>query len=51
MLDSCFGAQALSVLDLKVGYHNLSCTERAKRALGIVTQDGLYRWVRMPFGP
>lgn len=51
MLDTCAGAVVLSALDMKAGYHNIECTERTKRVLGISTLEGLFRWERMPFGP
>ena len=38
-------------MDIKAGYHNVRCTPRTSDVLGIVTQDGLFKWVRMPFGP
>ena len=39
-----------SGLDLKSGFLNIPCTERASELLGLVTQDGLFRFLRMPFG-
>ena len=51
MIDSCVGARVLSALDLKAGYHNIENTERTKGILGITTEEGLFRWERMPFGP
>ena len=51
MLDSCAGATVLSAMDIKAGFHNVRCSVRTQDILGITTQDGLFKWVRMPFGP
>ena len=51
ILDWCHGANILSMLDLKAGYHNIEYTERTKNLLGIAMQEGLCHWERMPFGP
>ena len=51
MLDPCAGASCLSAMDIKVGYHNVRCTPHMQDVLGIVTQDGLFKWICMPFGP
>ena len=51
LLDSCAGVSCLSAMDIKVGYHNVRCTPRTSFVLGIVTQDGLFKCVRMLFGP
>ena len=51
MLDSCAGAHVLSAMDIKAGYHNVRCTPNTQNVLGITTQEGLFKWVRMPFGP
>ena len=51
MLDSCAGARCLFAMDIKAGYHNVRCTPCTSDVLGIVTQDGLFKWIRMPFGP
>ena len=50
MLDSCARAQVLSAMDIKAGYHNVRCTPNTQNILGITTQEGLFKWVRMPFG-
>ena len=51
LIDMCAGASVLSALDLKAGYHNIANSERTKGLLGIVSEEGLFRWERMPFGP
>ena len=51
ILDSCSRAAILSAMDIKAGYHNVRCMPRMQEILGITTQDGLYKWVRMPFSP
>ena len=51
MIDSCVGATVLSALDLKVGYHNIENTKHTKGVLGITTEEGLFPWEWMPFGP
>ena len=39
-----------SGIDLKAGFLNIGVTERTKPLLGIITQDGLFRFTRMAFG-
>ena len=51
MLDTCAGASCLSAMDIKVGYHNVCCTLCMQDVLGIVTQDGLFKWICMCIGP
>ena len=51
MLDSCAGAQVLLAMDIKAGYHNVRCTLNTQNALSITMQEGLLKWVPMPFGP
>ena len=34
----------------KAGFHNIPVDENSSRYLGIVTQDGLWKFIRMPFG-
>ena len=41
----------LLAMDIKAGYHNVRCTPNTQNVLGITTQEGLFKWVRMPFGP
>ena len=35
---------------MKSGFLNIPTTEETSELLGLVTQDGLYRFLRMPFG-
>ena len=35
---------------MKAGFYNIPVKEEAKGVLGIVTQDGLFQYKRMPFG-
>ena len=51
MLDSRTGAQVLSAMDIKAGYHNVRCNPNTQNMLGITTREGLFKWVQMPFGP
>ena len=51
MVDSCTGAHLLSAKDIKAGYHNVRCTPNTQNVLGITIQEGLFKWVWMPFGP
>lgn len=39
-----------SLLDMKACYHNLPVDADTSELLGVVTQDGIYVFVRMPFG-
>ena len=39
-----------SLLDMKACYHNIPVEESTQPWLGLVTQDGMYVWERMPFG-
>jgi len=38
-------------LDLSQGFHQLRIHEDSKKYLVFITQDGLYKWERLPFGP
>ncbi len=38
------------MLDAKSGYHNVKVHPNTQPYLGVITQDGLYVFVRMPFG-
>ena len=38
------------MVDIKLGFLNISVTEQTKEYLGIVMQDGLYVWRRMAVG-
>ena len=39
-----------SLLDLKSGFFNIPVAPSARKYLGVVTEDGLYRYKRMPMG-
>lgn len=39
-----------SLLDMKACYHNLPVDAATQTLLGVVTQDGVYIFRRMPFG-
>jgi hypothetical protein len=39
-----------SLLDMKACYHNLVVTPETQELLGVTTQDGLFVFLRMPFG-
>ena len=45
------GATRISVLNEVKGYHQMRCTDRASNYLHIITHCGVYKYVRMPFGP
>lgn len=51
VIHSIQGAQRISVLDGVKGYHQVRCSTRAQQFLLIITHCGVYRYVRMPFGP
>ena len=38
------------LLDMKAGFHNIPVLSGEEDVLGIVTQDGLFRYKRMAFG-
>ena len=44
------GCSVFSALDIKAGFHNIPKPAHLQKFAGIVTQDGLYCWCRMPFG-
>ena len=35
---------------MKAGFHNIPVREDTRSLLGVITQDGLYRYNRMAFG-
>ena len=39
-----------SVMDIKSGFHNVPVSSEKQPRLGMVTQDGLFIWQRMPMG-
>ena len=44
-------ARVFSSLDIKAGFHNIPICEDRIGWMAFATQDGLYKWLRMPFGP
>ena len=51
VIDSLESSTIFSGIDMKSGFHNIPVSERAADVLGLVTQDGLFRYLTMPFGP
>ena len=45
------GARRISVLDAVKGYHQLTNSKRACNYLHIITHMGVFKYLRMPFGP
>ena len=43
-------ARIYSAIDLKAGFHNIPIEPSAVTWFGIITQDGVWHWNRMPFG-
>ena len=39
-----------SVLDMKAGFHNVPIPTHLQKYAGVIMQDALYVWCRMPFG-
>ncbi len=50
LIDIWAGATLGSVLDMKACYHNIPVDPESQELLGVVTQDGIFIYVRMPFG-
>ena len=50
LIDIWHGATLGSVLDMKACYHSIPVDPASQELLGVVTQDGIYIFVRMPFG-
>jgi hypothetical protein len=50
IIDESRVADCWSVVDIKACFHNFPVAEHAQPYLGIVTQDGLFIFLRMPFG-
>ncbi|KAE8956365.1 hypothetical protein PR001_g31756, partial [Phytophthora rubi] len=49
-LESMYGAQRFSSLDLHAGYWQVPVAVKDRDKTGFVTRKGLFRFVRMPFG-
>ncbi len=50
VLDESSGYNCWVFLDMKSGFLNVPVLLEAMKVLGLVTQDGFYRFRRMPFG-
>ena len=50
ILDSCSGGHVFCVLDLKSDYLNIPVASTTMPYLGVTTQDGLYRYRKVPLG-
>ena len=50
ILSNLAKAKRIATLDCNKGYHQMKCTERASWCLLIVTHEGIFRYLRMPFG-
>ena len=50
IIDAQHGCDAWSILDLKSGFYNIPVAPHARKMLGIVMQDGMYHYCRMPMG-
>ena len=44
-------ARVFSSLDIKAGFHNVPVREDKIGWMAFSMQDGLFEWLRMPFGP
>ena len=50
VIDATHRSTFFSPLDLKAGFHNIPIYQPHRTYAGIITQDGIYEWIRMPFG-
>jgi hypothetical protein len=50
LVDIWENATVGSLLDMKACYHNIPVEEGTQELLGVVTQDVIFVFVRMPFG-
>ncbi len=49
-IDESRGYNCWSILEIKAGFNNVVFSEWARKYLGISSSDGLFRYLRMPFG-
>ena len=50
VLDELHRGRYYSVIDMRVGFHNVPVHWDSHKFLGFVTEDGVYVWKRMPMG-
>lgn len=49
-LNMCKDAKWLTLIDIKDAYHHVPMAKGSRAATAFVTPDGLFEWLRMPFG-
>ena len=49
-LNMCKDADFLTLIDIKDAYHHVEMDPASRPLTAFVTPDGLYEWLRMPFG-
>ena len=49
-LNFCKDATWLALIDIKDAYHHVLMAEKSIQCTAFATQNGLYEWLRMPFG-
>ena len=49
-LNMCKDAKWLSLIDIKDAYHHVPMAASSRAATAFVTPEGLFEWLRMPFG-
>lgn len=49
-LNMCKDAKWLTLIDVKDAYHHISMSPQSQAVTAFVTPDGLFEWLRMPFG-
>lgn len=50
VVDELWDANFMSLIDLKGAFHNHPIDQESLKYMGFITQDGMFRWLRMPFG-